>query len=644
MNRFNRELHAADDLLCDQIRDDFRDQRDGIDATIARMRRWLHEHPSISHRAAALDQLIRCTIDGAAGRDACTTTGAHSRVDAARAVSAAFPDLRDAIDAAIFLDSVFTDDDLCPVSVAPAETLTLPISLPGADGSSRYDLLRVIDEGADGRVYFAVDRLLGSGTCAAPVAVKVFRDATRTDVHSLIDEARRVRRIHHPAVIRVYDAGDDTRIGPYIVYEHCDGEPLSRCGNAGSLRADRARMLHLFSMIARGVGAIHRSGVSHGDLHPGNIIIDRDGQPRVIDLGIGRSLARARTGAMIGALGFTAPEIITSDRTPDGQPADIYSIGAMLHWALTGFPPHGDSPDTFERWLTEDNRAGPRDHRVGQASRPSSADARIRKFDAQVAHVIARALSRDPADRYSSADDLANDLDRCRRLEPIPWTKPPSGRRLALAYRRAPRSWIAGSAIVTIAVIAVVAAVLAQSRARAVESARSLDVAHAELAANNAALAAANSELETARQAQSVSAAMQRYVRATLAKSPSLRWLVPLLLLDTASTSDTSPSRLLETDRLDERIEMLRTILSVTDEDPEHDLHRIIAQGLLASWLESAGRRDEARRVAENTADLLRAFEGDRSNEMDMLRAIISRTNPSPHAAETAPDPGTLPR
>lgn len=604
MNRFEREMQAADDRLCDQIRDDFLELRHDFDARVSIMRRWIENHPSIIHRVAALDELIRCTLDGA-----------DSRSDGARTLREEFPQLSDAIDAAMFLDSVFAEEhqtESPPVAPRPG---VLPISVPGADGSPRYDLLRVIDEGADGRIYFAVDRLLGSSSCAAPIAVKAFRDATRTDVQSLIDEARRARRVHHPAVIRVYDAGVDARIGPYIVFEHCEGEPLSRIAGAGRRLEDRATTLRLFATIARAVGAIHRSGVSHGDLHPGNVIINRDGQPRVIDLGVGRSLMRPHINSAIGSLGFTAPESITSERIADGQPADVYSIGAMLFWVLTGASPHGDTVDALERWIAGDGAAG----------RPDQ-HSRIRKFDAQTAHVIRRALSRDPADRHPSADDLANDFDRCRRFEPITWAKPSAVRRLTLAYRRSPRSWISGSVLVAFSVLAVVAAVLIQSRARVVESTMSLDVARAELAANNAALAAANSELAGARQAQSIATAVQRFVRAASTNSPNLRWLIPLLLLESPAIGDPATINLLSTDQIEERIEMLRAIIATQAENPEHELQRIIAMGLLATWLDAAGRHDEARGVAAAAAEALRTFDGDRSSEMQALRAILKDT------------------
>lgn len=153
-------------------------------------------------------------------------------------------------------------------------------------------------------------------------------------------------RIGHPVVVDPVDAGQDN--GEHcIVFPFVEGSQLDRYieHHGGTLSPDR--VLAIITQLAEGLGAIHAKGLVHRDLKPANILIAANGDPRIIDLGIARHVHEAtltETDTVLGTPWWMSPEQIQDPRSVDGR-SDLYALGAVLYFMLTGKPPaDGDSP------------------------------------------------------------------------------------------------------------------------------------------------------------------------------------------------------------------------------------------------------------------------------------------------------------
>lgn len=607
------ELLTEDDQLCDTIMADAESSWKKNETPADRVRRWLCSQQLPTTRTAVIDTLIHTTVEIAVRQ------GKEKRnvVDGLREE---FPALDDAISASVFLDDVFEESPIEMDSSASAPPLTLPMSLgdAGPDGQRRYELLRLIDEGADGRVYLAVDRVLGSNNHPAKVAIKVLKNAHEDTCPRLLREARRMRRIGHPVVVRVYDAGFDPVVGTFVVYDHCEGMTLRRWMDCASRSQDHAFMLNMLAAIARGVAAIHRSGVAHGDLHPGNVLVDEHGEPHIIDLGIGHSFVRDAEDGAVGALGFAAPELFHTSDSIDHQAADIYSLGALVFWCMTGRPVNGGSAAEFERWLRKSDRT------QGRWSAPLP-----RGADPQLAAAISRALDPNPKTRYSSADEFAEDLDRCRRYEPLPWTKASPLLRARLAFRRSPFAW-SGFVLAAVLVLGSMAFTIgAENRSRATMLSATLETSQARLAATSAALTQAQAEEGRLEQAKSVSAAALRIAQAVARDSSSLSWLAPLVMLESGSVGDQLTEQLINSKSPSDRIQLLREAIgNAANQDRPTDLQSILLEALLAKWLMEGDKLEEAHQWALRAESEFSTYVGKSSSQMasfQLLKEQIER-------------------
>lgn len=296
-----------------------------------------------------------------------------------------------------------------------------------ADGRPRYELLELVGEGATGGVYRAVDRNLSDGDAAATVAVKIFSPHTDPALGAWMrEEALKARRVVHENVVRALDRGDLEDGSSYIVYEFVAGGDLG-----DRIRRERLPMrprsaARLLSGTARGVQAIHAAGLVHCDLKPGNIALTPEGRPKVADFGIAMREGQApsvlgETVTTVGTLAFTAPEQFRGDAGAFSFPADIYALGAMLAYLVSGRLPH-------KRALLTDSEA-PADPGVVELD-----DA----FDPDLRRIVSRATAVEPGDRYASASEFADDLDRWVQRRPLPWGRTGARRRTMLFVRRRP--------------------------------------------------------------------------------------------------------------------------------------------------------------------------------------------------------------
>ncbi len=237
-------------------------------------------------------------------------------------------------------------------SAHPADS-PLPQQLPTAFG--RYRLLRLLGKGGMGLVYLAHDSQLDR-----PVALKVphFAAAEGSQVlERFYREARAAATILHPNICPLYDVGAIDGV-PYLTMAYVEGKPLAEFAVARPLTPRQAALL--LRKLALALAEAHKRGVIHRDLKPGNVMIDRRGEPMVMDFGLAR---RARggdarltqLGTALGTPAYMPPEQISGDVAAMGPGSDVYSLGVILYELLTGrLPFSGDAMAMLSQVLLDE--------------------------------------------------------------------------------------------------------------------------------------------------------------------------------------------------------------------------------------------------------------------------------------------------
>ena len=273
-------------------------------------------------------------------------------------------------------------------------------------------------------------------------------DADVPDLDRFHDEAEAIARLQHPHIVQVHDVG--VRDGlPYLAMEYLGGGSLAHRLAGGPMAAEEAA--GLVQTLARAVQHAHDSGVIHRDLKPANILFTANGIPKVADFGLAKRVdaasARTGTGVLLGTPDYMAPEQARGE--PAGPTADIHALGAILYECLTGCPPFrgASTIETLDR-IRQADPAPPR------RLRPA--------VDRDLQTITLKALEKDPGRRYASALELAEDLGRYARHEPI--RARPSGPIDATAKwarRRPSQAALAGTVAASIVVL--IAGLLAHS-------------------------------------------------------------------------------------------------------------------------------------------------------------------------------------
>ncbi len=316
--------------------------------------------------------------------------------------------------------------------------LGLPIACPCEFGSEkRYRLEEVIGCGADSFVYRAIDRKLSSEGFPAHVAIKIHGSGCST-----VAEAVSARRVHHDNVVQVLDSCEDENGLSYLVSELMDGGDLSEL----TVPCPPRRAAELIRQISNGIQALHRSGIVHGDLKPANILMTGSGVPKVADFDVASRDADPLGG---GNVAFLSPELL-ANRLDRPTPAnDIYALGGLLYYLLTGKLPNGTSKEEIRARLRL------------PVSPPTPA------VDPQLDQICARALAYEPSDRHDSAGSLAADLVGWLKHVPVSWARISTTRRTLLWVRRRPILFAAEIFGVLLAVVVVAA--IAVDRERSLE-------------------------------------------------------------------------------------------------------------------------------------------------------------------------------
>jgi len=278
------------------------------------------------------------------------------------------------------------------------ETLQTPIKelTTGSAFAGRYQIIEELGHGGMGRVYKVLDTKIGE-----KIALKLIRPEAGLDKKTLerfSNELKLARKIRHKNVCQMFDLGDDqgTR---YITMEYVRGEDLKQLVRKVG-RLSPAQAIGIARQVCEGLEEAHKLGVIHRDLKPQNIMIDEDGNARIMDFGIARSLAGKSitgSGVMIGTPEYMSPEQVEGKEVD--RRSDIYSLGVILYEMVTGRVPfEGDTPFTIG---IKHKSEAPKDPRELNAQLPED-----------LSRLILRCLEKDREKRYESAAGLSGELER----------------------------------------------------------------------------------------------------------------------------------------------------------------------------------------------------------------------------------------
>jgi serine/threonine protein kinase/tetratricopeptide (TPR) repeat protein len=268
-----------------------------------------------------------------------------------------------------------------------------------------YELLEEIGRGGLGVVFRAWQRSLNR-----TVAVKIIgigQLTTTAHLKRLRREAEAAAKLNHPGIVPIYEVGE--RDGTYYFsMRFVEGDCLDEAISRGSISVREAA--ELIAKVARTVHYAHEHGILHRDIKPGNILLDANGEPHLTDFGLARLVEHGSTvtGSLevMGTPSYMAPEQAVGNNAGVNRATDVYGLGAVLYELLTGHPPFagGTTYETIHLLLDSE----PRQPRLWN-----------RKIDRDLSAVCLKCLEKNPRYRYSSALELAEDLERWLWHEPI---------------------------------------------------------------------------------------------------------------------------------------------------------------------------------------------------------------------------------
>jgi tRNA A-37 threonylcarbamoyl transferase component Bud32 len=273
-----------------------------------------------------------------------------------------------------------------------------------ADAPPGYEILGVLGRGGMGIVYKA--RQVKAGRVVALKMILAGSHAGAEEVARFRTEAEAVARLQHPAIVQVFEVGEHNGL-PFFSLELCPGGSLNRKLAGTPLQPREAAVL--VEKLSRGLQAAHEAKVLHRDMKPANVLLAADGAPKIADFGLAKKLGeqgQTVTGAVMGTPSYMAPEQADGRSKTVGPAVDVYALGAILYECLTGRPPFRAATilDTLQQVIAREPVA------------PRQLNPKIPR---DLETIALKCLRKEAGKRYSSAAELADDLKRYLRKEPI---------------------------------------------------------------------------------------------------------------------------------------------------------------------------------------------------------------------------------
>jgi serine/threonine-protein kinase len=335
-----------------------------------------------------------------------------------------------------------------------------------------YRILREIGRGGMGSVYLAAR---ADDAFQKLVALKVIQRGLFPDyiAQRFRQERQILAMLEHPNIARLLDGGATDDGQQYFVMEYIEGEPIDQYAKTQGLSV--AERLKLFQGVCSAVSYAHQRLIIHRDIKPANVLVDKEGSPRLLDFGIAKLLSSEAGGeTTLTGFGPLTPEYASPEQVR-GEPittaTDVYSLGVLLYWLLTGSRPYRSemsSPAQIERAICEEQPGRPSERTPEEVRRQLKGD---------LDTIVLTALHREPRRRYASVEQFSEDIQR--HLMNLPVTARPDTRGYRAAkFIRRNRAWIAMAALTFVSLTGGIALSLWQTHAARTER----DVARVEQA------------------------------------------------------------------------------------------------------------------------------------------------------------------
>jgi tRNA A-37 threonylcarbamoyl transferase component Bud32/tetratricopeptide (TPR) repeat protein len=355
-------------------------------------------------------------------------------------------------------------ESLLEFDARPDETLSKAVAMLSKEWAAEtregeggrcgpYRLIRLLGQGGMGEVYLG-ERV--DGEVEQRVAIKFLRSGAATNrFHDrFLKERQILATLNHPGIGRMIDAGHTPEGTPYLVMEFIDGVPI----DVYAVNLGLKEKLALFLRVCEAVSYAHGNLVVHRDLKPSNILVDASGNPKLLDFGIARilddTLDQTQTQERLLTPEYASPEQIRGRR--QNTATDVYSLGACLYKLLTGRSPHASPDATRDEVMLAACETDPP---------PPSATANVPE---DLDFIVARALRKEPEERYRSVDAFAEDIRAFLQFRPV---RARAGNAWYRTRRFARRYWIPVTAV-TLVLMSLSAGLFIANRERAIAQRR----------------------------------------------------------------------------------------------------------------------------------------------------------------------------
>ena len=317
-----------------------------------------------------------------------------------------------------------------------------------------YKLLRELGRGGMGVVHLAVR---DDGTFRKNVAIKLLlRENVTPEFLTRFKQERQVlAALDHPNIARILDGGDAADGMPFYVMEYVEGQPVDEY--CDTRRLSLTSRIKIFQQICEAVQYLHQNSILHRDLKPANILASSDGTVKLLDFGIAKLIGAAAftnsdatsvQGRMMTP-GYASPEQLNG--APLQAASDIYSLGTILYYLLTGRSPFSGFEEKMAKLATRQGPPPP-SASIRQDLQTTESTAHLRRaMLGDLDSVVLKALRVDPRQRYGSAGELAADLQRFLDGEPVTAHLETWPRR---SWRMLRRGWVAVAATLVILLLA----------------------------------------------------------------------------------------------------------------------------------------------------------------------------------------------